>query len=73
MESLAFAWTPAGWVYPPNRVYAPAFYPPSQVMPYSQYRFPPFRPPNPGPYVRGRQPLILFSTTSATLQYGAAS
>ena len=67
MDPVALMRTPFGMIYPPNRFYAPAYYPPNQIVPGSQYRYPPFRSANPGPYLAGRQPLVLFVNRPSAL------
>ena len=56
-----------GWgdVYPPNRQYVLPCITEGAVMPFSQYRFAPFRRPLAGPYIIGaRQPVLAVNTAA---------
>lgn len=58
-----FVVTPRGDFYPPNRTPMPVMYWPNYLMPYSQYRFTPYRAELPGAFVAGaRQAVLAYNT-----------
>jgi len=57
--SYAFQKTVMGETYPPNRLYVMPWWTEGTFMPFSQYRFPPFRPLIAGPYVKGARQAVI--------------
>jgi len=57
--SSVFQKTVMGDTYPPNRLYVMPWWTEGTFMPFSQYRFPPFRPYFAGPYIKGARQAVI--------------
>ena len=66
MSDSHFVTTCEGKFYPPNRRLVNMTPWPQYHMPYSQFKFTPYRPTNPGPRIQGARQVFVFDTNQPT-------